>query len=67
VKLSARNHLVGQVEELKLGDILAHAVVRRGNPQKIHDASALAAKNVRIVNREKGSGVATETTQDRDE
>jgi molybdopterin-binding protein len=31
MKLSARNHLVGKVEELKLGDILAHAVVRVGD------------------------------------
>ncbi len=30
MKLSARNHLVGKVEELKLGDILAHVVVRVG-------------------------------------
>ncbi|HEY6465029.1 MAG TPA: molybdopterin-binding protein, partial [Candidatus Acidoferrales bacterium] len=31
MKLSARNHLVGKVEELKLGDILAHVVVRVGD------------------------------------
>ena len=31
MKLSARNHLVGKVVELKLGDILAHVVVRVGD------------------------------------
>jgi molybdopterin-binding protein len=30
MQLSARNHLVGKVEELHLGDIMAHAVVRVG-------------------------------------
>jgi len=30
MKLSARNHLVGKVEELKLGDVMAHVVVRVG-------------------------------------
>jgi molybdopterin-binding protein len=28
VRLSARNHLVGKIEELELGDIMAHVVVR---------------------------------------
>lgn len=31
MKLSARNHLVGKIEELKIGDILAHVVVRVGD------------------------------------
>ncbi|MGD0963159.1 MAG: TOBE domain-containing protein [Candidatus Acidiferrales bacterium] len=28
MKLSARNHLVGKVEELTLGSVMAHVVVR---------------------------------------
>jgi molybdopterin-binding protein len=31
MKLSARNHLVGKIEELKIGEILAHVVVRVGD------------------------------------
>ena len=31
MKLSARNHLVGKVEEVKLGNIMAHVVVRVGD------------------------------------
>jgi putative molybdopterin biosynthesis protein len=31
-------------------------IVRQGNPKKIRDAADLATPNVRIVNREKGSG-----------
>ncbi len=31
MKLSARNHLLGKIEELKIGDILAHVVVRVGD------------------------------------
>jgi molybdopterin-binding protein len=31
MKLSARNHLVGKVEQIKLGDIMAHVVVRVGD------------------------------------
>lgn len=30
MKLSARNHLVGTVEELTLGEVMAHVVVRVG-------------------------------------
>jgi molybdopterin-binding protein len=30
MKLSARNHLVGKVEEVKLGNVMAHVVVRVG-------------------------------------
>jgi molybdopterin-binding protein len=30
MKLSARNHLVGEVEEVKLGNVMAHVVVRVG-------------------------------------
>jgi len=30
MKLSARNHLVGRVEEVKLGNVMAHVVVRVG-------------------------------------
>ena len=29
--LSARNHLVGKVEEIKLGNVMAHVVVRVGD------------------------------------
>jgi molybdopterin-binding protein len=28
--LSARNHLTGKIEEIKLGDVMAHVVVRVG-------------------------------------
>lgn len=28
MKLSARNHLVGKLEELRLGNVMAHVVVR---------------------------------------
>jgi molybdopterin-binding protein len=31
MKLSARNHLVGKVEELTLGSVMAHVVVRVGD------------------------------------
>jgi len=31
MNLSARNHLVGKVEELKLGSIMAHVLVRVGD------------------------------------
>jgi molybdopterin-binding protein len=30
MKLSARNHLVGKVEEVKLGNVMAHVTVRVG-------------------------------------
>lgn len=30
MKLSARNHLVGKIEEIKTGDVLVHVVVRVG-------------------------------------
>ena len=30
MKLSARNHLVGKLEEVKLGNVMAHVVVRVG-------------------------------------
>jgi molybdopterin-binding protein len=29
--LSARNHLAGKVEEIKLGNVMAHVVVRMGD------------------------------------
>lgn len=31
MKLSARNHLVGEVVELQLGDLMAHVVVKVGD------------------------------------
>jgi molybdopterin-binding protein len=31
MKLSARNHLVGEVVELQLGDVMAHVVVKVGD------------------------------------
>lgn len=31
MKLSARNHLVGRVEEVKIGSVMAHVVVRVGD------------------------------------
>jgi len=31
MRLSARDHLVGKVEELKLGNMMAHVVVRVGD------------------------------------
>jgi molybdopterin-binding protein len=31
MKLSARNRLVGKIEELKLGNVMAHVVVRIGD------------------------------------
>ena len=31
MKLSARNHLVGKIEDLKLGSVMAHVVVRVGD------------------------------------
>jgi molybdopterin-binding protein len=31
MKLSARNHLVGKVVELQLGDVMAHVVVKVGD------------------------------------
>ena len=30
MKLSARNHLVGKIEEIKVGDVLVHVIVRVG-------------------------------------
>ena len=31
MKLSARNHLVGKIEQLKLDNVMAHVVVRVGD------------------------------------
>ena len=31
MKLSARNHLVGTIESLKVGNVMAHVVVRVGD------------------------------------
>jgi molybdopterin-binding protein len=31
MRISARNHLIGKITELQLGDIMAHVVVEVGN------------------------------------
>jgi molybdopterin-binding protein len=31
MKLSARNHLVGKITEIQLGDVMAHVVVKVGD------------------------------------
>ena len=55
MKLSARNHLIGKVEELKFGDVMAHVVVRVGD--NIID-SVITRRSAEEMNLKVGDTVA---------
>jgi molybdopterin-binding protein len=55
MKLSARNRLVGKVEELKLGDVMAHVVVRVG--ENLID-SVITRRSAEDMNLKVGDTVA---------
>jgi molybdopterin-binding protein len=55
MRLSARNRLVGKIEELQLGDILAHVVVQVGE----HSIeSVISRRSVEEMNLKVGDTVA---------
>ncbi len=55
MRLSARNRLVGKVEELQVGDILAHVVVQVGE----HSIeSVISRRSVEEMNLKVGDTVA---------
>jgi len=55
VRLSARNRLVGKIEELQVGDVLAHVVVQVGE----HSIeSIISRRSVEEMNLKVGDTVA---------
>ena len=55
MRLSARNRLIGKIEELQLGDIMAHVVVRAGEYQI---ESVITRRSVEEMNLKVGDTVA---------
>jgi molybdopterin-binding protein len=53
--LSARNKLRGQIEEIVLGDVMAHVVVRVGDNLI---ESVITRRSAEELNRKKGDSVA---------
>jgi molybdopterin-binding protein len=56
MRISARNHLVGKIEELKVGDIMAHIVVRVAGDHIIE--SVITRTSVEEMNLKVGDTVA---------
>jgi molybdopterin-binding protein len=55
MKLSARNHLLGKIEEIKLGNVMAHVTVRVG--ENLID-SVITRRSVEEMNLKVGDTVA---------
>jgi molybdopterin-binding protein len=55
MKLSARNHLVGKIEEVRLGNVMAHVTVRVG--QNLID-SVITRQSAEEMNLKVGDTVA---------
>jgi molybdopterin-binding protein len=55
MRISARNRLVGKIEELQIGDIMAHVVVKVGEHQI---ESVISRRSVEEMNLQVGDTVA---------
>ena len=55
MRISARNRLIGKVEELQIGDLMAHVVVKVGEHQV---ESVISRRSVEEMNLQVGDTVA---------
>ncbi len=55
MRISARNRLVGKIEELQIGDVMAHVVVKVGEHQI---ESIISRRSVEEMNLQVGDTVA---------